>query len=108
MNTLFRYSVLVALLVAGTLHAAERKPLFRDTTPLKAVLTAPIAQAYAQRHSDVRLYFPGQWAYIDENGETQRLQVAAIAAQFQEEGGQGYVVQRAGQAEARGPMPARH
>mgnify|MGYP001819200908 FL=1 len=76
MNTLIRSLLLAALLIAGTLHAAERKPLFRDHAPLKAVLTAPISQAHAQRDSDVRLYFPGQWAYIDENGETQRLQVS--------------------------------
>jgi hypothetical protein len=67
---------LAALVTASTLHAAERKPLFRVHEPLKAVLTAPISQAYAQRHSDVRLYFPGQWAYVDESGETQRLQVS--------------------------------
>ena len=76
MNTLIRTVVLASLLLAATIDAAERKPLFRDHEPLKAVLTAPISQAYAQRHSDVRLYFPGQWAYIDDNGETQRLQVS--------------------------------
>ena len=76
MITPIRLCLLAVLLIAGTLHAAERKSLFRDHAPLKAVLTAPISQAYAQRHSDVRLYFPGQWAYIDENGETQRLQVS--------------------------------
>lgn len=43
---------------------------------MKAVLTAPIAQTYAQRNSDVRLYHPGQWTYIDENGEKQRLDVS--------------------------------
>lgn len=56
--------------------AAERDPLFRDQTVLKAVLTAPIAQTYAQRDSEVRLYHPGQWTYIDEKGETQRLDVS--------------------------------
>ena len=76
MKTLIRTVALATLLVAGALDAAERKPLFRDHSPLKAVLSAPISQAYAQRHSDVRLYFPGQWAYIDENGETQRLRVS--------------------------------
>lgn len=64
------------LVAFGEGAAEERKPLFRDHTVLKAVLTAPIAQAYAQRHSDVRLYFPGQWSYIDEAGETQRLDVS--------------------------------
>ena len=56
--------------------ASERDPLFRDHTTLKAVLTAPIAQTYAQRDSEVRLYHPGQWTYIDEKGETQRLDVS--------------------------------
>ena len=56
--------------------ASDRHPLFQDDAVLKAVLTAPISQAYAQRDSEVRLYFPGQWAYIDDNGETQRLQVS--------------------------------
>jgi hypothetical protein len=75
-KTLIRTVALAALLMAGALDAAERKPLFRDPTPLKAVLTAPISQAYAQRFSDVRLYFPGQWNYIDDAGERQRLQVS--------------------------------
>lgn len=76
MTTLIRTVVLASLLLAGTIDAAERKPLFRNHEPLKAVLTAPISQAYAQRQSDVRLYFPGQWAYIDDDGEKQRLQVS--------------------------------
>lgn len=69
--------IVVALicLPQGT-SAAERDPLFQDHTVLKAVLTAPIAQTYAQRDSNVRLYHPGQWTYIDENGETQRLDVS--------------------------------
>jgi hypothetical protein len=53
-----------------------RHPLFQNDTILKAVLTAPIAQTYAQRHQEVRIYFPGQWTYIDEKGETQRLEVS--------------------------------
>ena len=64
------------LFVSTGIDAAERHPLFRDHTVLKAVLTAPISQTYAQRQSDVRLYFPGQWAYVDENGEQQRLDVS--------------------------------
>jgi hypothetical protein len=54
----------------------RRHPLFQNDTVLKAVLTAPISQAYDQRHQDVRIYYPGQWTYIDEAGETQRLQVS--------------------------------
>lgn len=56
--------------------ASERYPLFRDHEVLKAVLTAPIAQTYAQRASDIRLYHPGQWTYINEKGESQRLDVS--------------------------------
>ena len=66
--------------------AAERDPLFQDHTVLKAVLTAPISQTYAQRDSDVRLYFPGQWTYLDENGESQRLDVSIrIRGNFRKE-----------------------
>jgi hypothetical protein len=67
---------LVCLLVAGSVAADERNPLFQDHSALKAVLTAPISQTYAQRNSDVRLYFPGQWSYIDAAGEPQRLEVS--------------------------------
>ena len=67
---------LALLLVVGGVDAAERNPLFREHQIVKAVLTAPISQTYAQRDSDVRLYFPGQWSYLDENGETRRLDVS--------------------------------
>jgi len=53
-----------------------RHPLFQTDTVLKAVLTAPISQAYAQRHQEVRIYYPGQWTYVDEDGETKRLEVS--------------------------------
>ena len=64
------------LLFVGTPEAAERKLLFQDHATLKAVLTAPLTQTYEQRTSDSRLYYPGQWAYIDANGESQRLEVS--------------------------------
>lgn len=71
------YIIAVTLLLMATaIDAAERHPLFRDHTVLKAVLSAPISQTYAQRQSDVRLYFPGTWSYVDENGEQQRLDVS--------------------------------
>lgn len=53
-----------------------RHPLFRSDEVLKAVLTAPIAQVYAQRHQEVRIYHPGQWTYVDDDGETKRLDVS--------------------------------
>ncbi len=70
--------IFLALLLAsgGDPQAAERKPLFRDHATLKAVLTAPISQAYAQRDSEVRLYFPGQWTYLDGAGKSHRLDVS--------------------------------
>jgi len=75
-----------ALVFVGSPEAAERKPLFRDHTTLKAVLTAPIVQTYAQRTSDVRLYHPGQWTYVDADGESQRLDVSTrIRGNFRRE-----------------------
>jgi hypothetical protein len=56
--------------------SGDAHPLFRSDDILKAVITAPIAQTYAQRHQDVRLYFPGQWTFIDSEGQTQRLEVS--------------------------------
>ncbi len=67
----------MALLGASnSLPAAERHPLFQDHAILKAVLTAPISQAYAQRDSEVRLYFPGQWTFLDGDSQPQRLDVS--------------------------------
>jgi hypothetical protein len=71
---LIGFPVLLALL--GPALAAERAPLFQDDTSLKAVLTAPIVQAYSQRDQDVRIYFPGHWTYINSDGESQRLDVS--------------------------------
>jgi hypothetical protein len=75
-----KYLRLIGLLVsfglASSAGASERNPLFQNHAVLKAVLTAPIAQTYAQRNSEVRLYHPGQWTYIDEYGTTQRLDVS--------------------------------
>jgi hypothetical protein len=75
-----KYGLLFALLSPfasaqeATLGSAH--PLFQDADVLKAVLTAPIAQTYAQRHQEARLYFPGQWTYVDADGQTQRLEVS--------------------------------
>lgn len=68
--------MLLALGVACSVDAAEKKPLFQDDSVIKAVLTAPIAQAYAQRDQDVRIYLPGQWSYTTAEGATQRLDVS--------------------------------
>ena len=71
--------ILLALplvLQAPESRASDRHPLFQDETVLKAVLTAPISQVYAQRHQEVRIYHPGQWTYVDGDGETKRLDVS--------------------------------
>jgi len=68
--------MILSLAVASNVNAADAHPLFQSDEVLKAVLTAPIAQTYEQRHQDVRLYFPGQWTYIDDEGETERLVVS--------------------------------
>lgn len=76
----------LVLAAAGNAVASERNPLFQDHETLKAVLTAPLSQTYAQRDSDVRLYFPGQWTYLDEAGESQRLDVSIrIRGNFRKE-----------------------
>lgn len=68
--------VFLPMLAAEGADSNEKKPLFQDDSIIKAVLTAPIAQAYAQRDQDVRIYFPGQWSYAAESGETKRLDVS--------------------------------
>ena len=75
MKTLIFGFLLGALGAAVGAHAQERDPLFQDHSVLRAVLTAPLSQAYAQRTQDVRIYFPGQWSYTKEDGTTQRLDV---------------------------------
>lgn len=70
------FLLVLSLFVAGEANAGEAHPLFQSDEVLKAVLTAPIAQTFDQRHQDVRLYFPGQWTYIDDDGETRRLVVS--------------------------------
>lgn len=77
MKGLLLIFVVAALGQNSSVSASERDPLFQDhITVLKAVLTAPIAQTYAQRNSEVRLYHPGQWTYLDENDKSQRLDVS--------------------------------
>jgi len=76
LNKTFLFLLLPLLAPGGGLRAADKHPLFQSHDVLKAVITAPISQAYAQRHKDVRIYFPGQWTYIDEESQTQRLQVS--------------------------------
>jgi hypothetical protein len=74
-----RFAFLLACVlpaVAGPPLFADELPLFEDDQIIKAVLTAPIAQAYAQKNQDARIYLPGHFTYIDRNGETVKLDVS--------------------------------
>jgi len=72
----FVFILLSSFASAQEATSGDAHPLFQNDDILKAVVTAPIAQTYAQRHQDVRLYFPGQWTFIDNDGQTQRLEVS--------------------------------
>ncbi|MBT8098804.1 MAG: hypothetical protein KJO82_03595 [Gammaproteobacteria bacterium] len=65
-----------ALLLSGRTSVADGHPLFEEDTILKAVVSAPLAQTYGQKRQEVRFYMPGQWSYIETEGETQRLDVS--------------------------------
>ena len=67
---------ITALLLALPLAAvgAEPTPLFATETPLKAVLSAPVYQAYKDKEKTERLYLEGNWAH-KEGEETERLSV---------------------------------
>lgn len=71
-----KYAFFMLAVMANCASAADKAPLFQDATTLKAVLTAPISQAYAQRDQEVRLYFPGHWTYTNDSGESQRIDVS--------------------------------
>lgn len=68
--------VLFTLGISGVVYAKEKHALFQGDSVIKVVLTAPVAQAYAQRGQDVRIYLPGQWTYTTAEGATQRLDVS--------------------------------
>lgn len=76
MKSIFIVLALMALVFPGAVDAKEKNPLFQDDSVIKAVLTAPISQAYAQRKQDVRIYLPGQWSYTAPDGTTKRLEVS--------------------------------
>ena len=55
----------LGMLVWGVLSAQARadQPLFSDETPLEAVLTAPLAQAYDEKAAESRFYLDGIFSY---------------------------------------------
>jgi len=68
--------LILSLGVTSSAFSAEKAPLFSEDSILKAVLTAPLTQAYEQRDQEVRLWFPGQWSYTGGDGQSERLEVA--------------------------------
>jgi hypothetical protein len=72
-------AIAFALTATSGLCAADDNPLFADDSILRAVLTAPISQAYAQKYQEVRIYQPGLWSYTVDQGVNQRLQVSIRA-----------------------------
>lgn len=66
----------LSILLVAPVCLAKERPLFQSHEVLKAVVTAPITQTYAQKHQEVRLYFPGHWSYVETDGETKALQVS--------------------------------
>lgn len=71
---LLSYFCFLVLVVSPA--AARELPLFQDDKIIKAVLTAPIGQAYEQKNQETRIEFPGQWSFINEEGETEKLDVS--------------------------------
>lgn len=66
---------ILCLTVLSSMQAhASKRPLFDEQSPLEAVLTLPIAKAYAQKKKDVRLYHNGFFSYRDK-GNSVRLPV---------------------------------
>lgn len=78
-RSIFFLLIIPLLVINADAMSQALNPLFQNDAILKAVLTAPIAQAYSQRYQDARIYYPGQWTYLDETGQTQRLEVSIRA-----------------------------
>jgi hypothetical protein len=70
-----RKTILAALVwLPGCVLGAEVTPLFSTADPMKAVLTAPILQAYKDKGKEDRFYLEGQWS--STHGDTiERLSV---------------------------------
>ena len=64
------------LILVAMPAAAKELPLFQDNVIVKAVLTAPIGQVYAEKNQETRIEYPGQWTFVNEDGETEKLDVA--------------------------------
>lgn len=66
---------LFILILSGKTMMAENA-LFLDETTLNVVLTAPLTQAYNEKNKKDRLWMPGQLAYTQIDGSTNRHNVS--------------------------------
>ena len=65
LNRLLKYCAALLPLASCSVAAMGEVPLFASQEPFKAVLMAPIGQAYAQKDKEKRLYLEGKWSYRD-------------------------------------------
>lgn len=70
-----RLLTIALLLFSQIVHSSGETPLFASDELLKAVLSAPISQAYKQKKQEKRLYLDGSWSYRQADEEPVRLTV---------------------------------
>lgn len=64
MNRLLATPVLLlSTFLSFCCYATEEAPLFAAPDAFRAILTAPVGQAYAQKKLEKRLYLEGKWSY---------------------------------------------
>jgi hypothetical protein len=66
---------IVLLLLPGAVRGSGETPLFASDQVLRAVLSAPISQAYQQKKKETQLYLDGSWSYRQAEEEPIRLSV---------------------------------
>ena len=64
------------LILASWQSTFNANPLFESDEILDVVLTAPISQVYRQKNDAKRLWQTGTWAYTDNNGTIEKLDVS--------------------------------
>ena len=72
--TMPRLIILLLLINSASVYGSDSSPLFLSDEPFKAVLTAPILQAYGQKKQEDRLYLEGHWSQ-KKGEETERVSV---------------------------------
>lgn len=75
MNRISKFLFVIALspLIA---EGKDAHPLFQSDAALKSVLSVPLRQLLKQRKTDERLFLPGHWSYVDEDGTQKRLSIS--------------------------------